>query len=51
MLILIGEYDEAIEKLEQLLSIPSLVTITSLKFNKFYDPLREHPRFIKLIAN
>ena len=42
---------EAIEKLEQLLSIPSLVTITSLKFNKFYDPLREHPRFIKLIAN
>ena len=51
MLIMIGEYDEAIEKLEQLLSIPSLVTITSLKFNKYYDPLREHPRFIKLIAN
>ncbi|MCH8272012.1 MAG: hypothetical protein IIB41_02040, partial [Candidatus Marinimicrobia bacterium] len=51
MLILIGEYDEAIEKLEQLLSIPSSVTITSLKFKKFYDPLREHPRFIKLIAN
>ena len=51
MLIFIGEYDEAIEKLEQLLSIPSSVTITSLKFKKFYDPLREHPRFIKLIAN
>lgn len=51
MLIMIGEYDEAIEKLEQLLSIPSLVTRTTLKFNKYYDPLRKHPRFIKLIAN
>ncbi len=49
ILIMTGEYDEAIERLEYLLTIPSEVTAARLKFNKLYDPLREHPRFIKLM--
>ena len=51
VLILIGEYDEAIERLDFLLTIPSYVTPAGLKFNKAYDPLRNHPGFIKLPAN
>jgi len=51
VLIMLGEYDEAIKRLEFLLTIPSSVTPAGLKFMKFYDPLRNHSSFIKLIAS
>ena len=48
---MVGEYDKAIDQLELLLSIPSSITEQSLRLDPIWDPLREHPRFIKLISD
>ena len=45
-----GEYDHAIDMIEYLLSIPSGITISLLQLNPYYNPLRDHPRFQKLVA-
>jgi serine/threonine-protein kinase len=50
MLIWLGEYDQAIDLMDQALSIPSRLTINLLKLSPIYDPLRENPRFQELIA-
>jgi len=46
---MVGEYDLAIDQLETLLSMPSDLSVNLLRLNPKWDPLREHPRFIKLI--
>ena len=48
--LLVGEYDLAIDQLELLFSIPSGVSAWTLKLHPFFDPLRDHPRFQKLVA-
>jgi serine/threonine-protein kinase len=47
----VGEYEEAIDKLEYLLSIPSghLLTVPLLRVDPTWDPLRDHPRFQRLL--
>ena len=51
----IGEYEEAIDLLEYLLSIPSAeflwqsVSIPLLRLDPQWDPLREHPKFQRLL--
>ena len=47
--VMIGEYDEAIDRLEDLLSIPGTLSIFLLQLDPAWDPLRNHPRFKKLI--
>ena len=47
--VLVGEHDAAIEQLEYLLSIPSGLTVPLLKIVPWWAPLRDHPRFQKLI--
>ena len=48
--VLVGEYDEAIDELEYLLSIPaSPVRAPLLRIDPTWDPLRDHPRFQKLL--
>ncbi len=47
---LTGEEDRAIAALEKLLSIPSLVTPMMLKLDPSWDPLRDDPRFQKLLT-
>ena len=47
--VMVGEFDAAIDKLEFLLSIPSELTISSLRLDPAWDPLRDHPRFKKLV--
>jgi serine/threonine protein kinase/tetratricopeptide (TPR) repeat protein len=51
ILIRIREYDEAVDKLEYLMSIPAgqFVSVFSLQSDPKYDSLRDHPRFIRLL--
>jgi TolB-like protein/lipopolysaccharide biosynthesis regulator YciM len=46
---MIGDYDAAIEQLEYLLSVPSLVSVSLLRVDPLWDPLRGHPRFDALL--
>ena len=43
------EPELAIEKLDYLLSIPSLISAADLRFNPQWDPLRDDPRFQALL--
>jgi serine/threonine-protein kinase len=51
ILIIVGEYDDAIDKLEYLMSTPAghVVSASSLRSEPRFDPLRDHPRFIQLL--
>ena len=46
---IVGDYDAAIDKLEYLLEIPAGVYIGELKVDPVWDPLRNHPRFQRLL--
>jgi TolB-like protein/HEPN domain-containing protein len=48
--ILTGNYDLALDKLEYLLSVPSLVDIGNLKIDPIFDNLRDLPRFQEIIS-
>jgi hypothetical protein len=48
--VLCGEYDEALDALETLLTIPGLVTRWRVRLNPSFDPLRDHPRFKRLVG-
>jgi TolB-like protein/tetratricopeptide (TPR) repeat protein len=45
----VGEYDAAVDRIEYLLSIPSSLSVPRLRLDPRYDPLRELPRFQKLL--
>jgi tetratricopeptide (TPR) repeat protein len=47
--VVVGEYDSALDQLEYLLSIPSLLSAPMLKIDPRWDPLREHPMFKQLL--
>jgi tetratricopeptide (TPR) repeat protein len=44
-----GNYDLAMDKIENLLSIPSGLHKSNLSINPIYDPLRDLPRFQKIL--
>jgi len=46
---LTGDYDEALDLIEHLLSIPSWLSIPLLELDPRWDPLRNHPRFQELL--
>jgi TolB-like protein/Flp pilus assembly protein TadD len=48
---IVGEYDSAIDNLENLMSLPSgsLISVHSLQLEPTWDPLRELPRFQQLL--
>jgi len=46
---LVGEYDEAIDQIENLLLIPSWYSVAWLQTDPRWDPLRDHQRFQKLL--
>jgi len=45
----VGEHDAAIDQLEYLLTIPSLISVPRLKFQPVWEPLHGHPRFKRLL--
>jgi serine/threonine-protein kinase len=47
--VMVGEYDLAVEQLEYLLSIPSELSIPLLQLDPVWGPLRNHPRFKRLL--
>jgi len=45
----VGELDLAIDHIETLLSVPSDLSVHVLRLDPKWDPLRNHPRFMKLV--
>ena len=48
--VMVGEFDLAIDQIEFLLSIPGGLSIPLLRLDPVWAPLREHPRFKKLLG-
>jgi len=46
---MVGEYDDAVELLELLLSRPSDLSVALLRLDPVWDPLRDHPGFLRLL--
>jgi serine/threonine-protein kinase len=49
--LMVGEFDAAINKLEFLLSIPGEMSIPLLRLDPAWKPLRDYPRFKKLLES
>ena len=47
---LVGEHDAAIKRLAYLLTVPSGASVTFLRLDPMWDPLRSTPGFQQLIA-
>jgi serine/threonine-protein kinase len=47
--VMVGEFDAAIDQLEFLLANPGAMSIPLLRLDPAWDPLRDHPRFKKLL--
>jgi tetratricopeptide (TPR) repeat protein len=41
----VGEYDAALDQIEELLSMPSWLSVAFLELDPWWDKLREHPRY------
>jgi len=46
---IVGDNEAAIDQLEILFSVPTLISGNSLRLDPIWDPLRDHPRFQRLL--
>ena len=44
-----GEADAALDEIERLLAGPSWLSVHALRLDPLWDPIREHPRFQRLL--
>jgi tetratricopeptide (TPR) repeat protein len=49
--VMLGKYEDAIDILEQLLSMHSELSVAMLRRHPIWDPLRDHPHFQKLLKS
>jgi TolB-like protein/Flp pilus assembly protein TadD len=47
--VMAGEPEKAVDRLEEALAVPSLLSPGVLRFDPHFAPLRRHPRFIRLV--
>lgn len=47
----VGEVDAALNEVERLVNEPSWLSTHTLQLDPLWDPIREHPRFIALLAS
>jgi len=45
----LGESGAALDEIERLLQTPSMLSVSALRFDPIWDPIREHPRFRALV--
>jgi serine/threonine-protein kinase len=50
ILMMAGELDSAVEQLEHLMSIPGFVSPAYFRLDPLWNPLRDHPRFARLMT-
>ncbi|MEW5923787.1 MAG: protein kinase [Candidatus Zixiibacteriota bacterium] len=50
-MVIFGEYDEAINQLENLLAIPGFISVSYLKLDPLWNPLHDNPRFQALLKS
>ena len=48
--IMVGEPDQALDRLEELLRVPYLLSPAWLQVDPTFDPIRKHPRFERLVG-
>jgi serine/threonine protein kinase/Tfp pilus assembly protein PilF len=48
--VMTGEQQKAIELLNHLLSIPSLISVPMIRLDPVWDPLRTNPRFVSMLV-
>ena len=46
---MVGEYEEAVDRIEYLLGIPGMLSVNLLRLDPVWDPLRDNPRFQRLL--
>ena len=49
--IMAGQPDKAIDRIESLLAIPGFISVGWLRIDPAFDPIRNHPRFQRLVAS
>jgi serine/threonine protein kinase/tetratricopeptide (TPR) repeat protein len=49
MYVVVGEHEAALDEIDYLLSVPGVISVSLLKIDPRWDPLRDHPRFQALI--